>query len=302
MNKKGLTITIVFNAGSLNYGEGIGNISELKKLSRGNGAVHTVLSRQAIRYDFARLGNEFFGWNLDTVAKNGTIQFKEECSIVESEEMDLFGYMKTTKEKASDVRSCAVGISNAISLEPYHSDMDFLNNKGMADRIKDKDPKIKNDLANIEQHYSYYAYTVTIDLKKVGVDQKITLNKEIRAKRVKELLEVIKLLNRHIRGRIENLAPVFVIGGIYDIPNPYFMGRVTLNEKADAIQTSALKSVLETSFMGKCIQEDTYIGLLEGVFSNSNEIKALLDNDHILSVNKFFELLEGKIDKVYGEL
>ena len=33
-NKKGLSITLVFNASSLNYGEGIGNISELKKLTR----------------------------------------------------------------------------------------------------------------------------------------------------------------------------------------------------------------------------------------------------------------------------
>ena len=31
-NKNGLTITIVFKGESLNYGEGIGNISELKKL------------------------------------------------------------------------------------------------------------------------------------------------------------------------------------------------------------------------------------------------------------------------------
>lgn len=30
MNSKGLTLTIIFKAQSLNYGEGIGNISELK--------------------------------------------------------------------------------------------------------------------------------------------------------------------------------------------------------------------------------------------------------------------------------
>ncbi len=36
--KKGLSITIIFRAQSLNYGEGIGNISELKKLSRGDGS------------------------------------------------------------------------------------------------------------------------------------------------------------------------------------------------------------------------------------------------------------------------
>ena len=31
MNKKGLTISIIFEAESANYGEGIGNISSLKK-------------------------------------------------------------------------------------------------------------------------------------------------------------------------------------------------------------------------------------------------------------------------------
>ena len=55
--KNGLTITMIFKAQSLNYGEGIGNISELKKLSRGDGSTYTFASRQALRYDIARLGN-----------------------------------------------------------------------------------------------------------------------------------------------------------------------------------------------------------------------------------------------------
>ena len=58
MNKNGITITMIFKASSLNYGEGISNISELKKLSRGNGSVYTFASRQALRYDIARLGNK----------------------------------------------------------------------------------------------------------------------------------------------------------------------------------------------------------------------------------------------------
>ena len=135
MNKKsGLTLTMIFNAESLNYGEGIGNISELKKLSRGNGKVYTFASRQALRYDIARLGNKMFGWNLEVVDKSkGTVQFKDECTIKDSEEMDLFGYMKTSKKSddkagGSSIRSAAVRLSNAISLEDYKSDMDFLNN------------------------------------------------------------------------------------------------------------------------------------------------------------------------------
>ena len=93
---------------------------------------------QAIRYDIARLGNKMFNWNLETVDKSQkTIQFKEGLSIEDSEELDLFGYMKTSKKKddkdgGSTTRSAAVRLSNAISLEDYRSDMDFLNNKGLA--------------------------------------------------------------------------------------------------------------------------------------------------------------------------
>lgn len=137
-NKKGLSITLVFNASSLNYGEGIGNISELKKLTRGDGSVYTYVSRQALRYDIVRLGNKLFDWNLQVVNKDkGTIQFDDKLTIQDSQEMDLFGYMKTAKKDGSNIRSAAVRLSNAISLEDYKSDMDFLNNKGLADRINE---------------------------------------------------------------------------------------------------------------------------------------------------------------------
>ena len=132
-NKKGLSITLVFKGQSLNYGEGIGNISELKKLTRGDGSVYTYASRQALRYDIVRLGNKLFNWNLQVVNKEkGTIQFDDKLTIQDSQEMDLFGYMKTAKNDGSNIRSAAVRLSNAISLEDYKSDMDFLNNKGLA--------------------------------------------------------------------------------------------------------------------------------------------------------------------------
>lgn len=38
MKNKGLTLTMVFEAESANYGEGVGNVSALKKLSRDKGA------------------------------------------------------------------------------------------------------------------------------------------------------------------------------------------------------------------------------------------------------------------------
>lgn len=298
--KKGLTITMIFKAQSLNYGEGIGNISELKKLSRGDGSTYTFASRQALRYDIVRLGNKMFGWNLEVVDKSkGTIQFKDDLTIKDSQEMDLFGYMKTAKKTenedgGSNIRSAAVRLSHAISLEEYKSDMEFLNNKGLADRISDFP-----NLANIEQHLSYYSYTVTIDLEKVGIDGDINLENSMKAQRVKELLEIIKVLNREIRGREENLSPIFIIGGIYKLNSPFFLGRIKLIGKDGefSIDTEMLKDTTTLKLGDDIIEKDTYVGIVKNSFKNEEEIKS---NFTTMNIQEFFENLENKVDEYYS--
>ena len=51
MKRDGFTITMVFLAESANYGEGIGNVSSLKKMTRGNDWQYSYISRQAMRYE-----------------------------------------------------------------------------------------------------------------------------------------------------------------------------------------------------------------------------------------------------------
>ena len=301
MNKKGLSITMIFKAQSLNYGEGIGNISELKKLSRGDGSVYTFASRQALRYDIARLGNKLYNWNLEVVDKSkGTVQFKENLSIEDSQEMDLFGYMKTSKKTdeelgGSNIRSAAVRLSNAISLENYKADMDFLNNKGLADRIGEFP-----NLANIEQHFSYYTYTVTIDLEKIGIDGQVEISNEEKASRVIQLLEILKILNREIRGREENLSPLFVIGGMYTINSPFFLGRVNITGKNGkfAINTKLIEDTMSLKLGEQEIKEDTNLGIVNGEFENEEEIKELFTGK-VKNVQNFFENLENQVKEYY---
>ncbi len=304
MNKSGLTITMIFKAQSLNYGEGIGNISELKKLSRGDGTIYTFASRQALRYDIARLGNKMFGWNLEVVDKSkGTVQFKDNLTIQDSEEMDLFGYMKTAKKSdknetgGSDIRSAAVRLSHAISLEGYKSDMEFLSNKGLADRINEFP-----NLANIEQHLSFYTYTVTIDLEKIGKDGEIELKVDEKAKRVNQLMEIIKVLNRDIRGRQENLSPLFVIGGLYDMNTPFFLGRIKLQGKEGnfAIDTEMLKDTITMKLGENEIAKDTKIGIVKNTFQNEQEIKEEFEGK-VFNIQQFFEQLETQVNNYYEE-
>ena len=50
MRKNGLTISMIFEAQSANYGEGMGNIATLKHITRADGEQYTYISRQALRY------------------------------------------------------------------------------------------------------------------------------------------------------------------------------------------------------------------------------------------------------------
>ncbi|WP_128894068.1 type I-B CRISPR-associated protein Cas7/Cst2/DevR [Longirhabdus pacifica] len=285
---KALSLTVIMKANSLNYGEGIRNLSELKKIHRGNGDVLTFASRQSIRYDIVRLGNEWFGWNLDTIDKaKGTLQFREDVSIEDSVEMDLFGYLKTGKK--SQKRPAVARLSHAISLEPYRSDMEFLNNLGLAERINETP-----DIANIEQHESLYTYTLTMDLDRVGRDGDVTLSEETRINRIHQLLDIVKLLNRNIRGRQESLAPLFVIGGLYPIANPFFLGRVALEQNTNKwnLNVSALQDVLQTTFGNENIGNHTGIGFVSGMFGNEDEFAHLTD-DVNGTVESFFSTLKN---------
>lgn len=303
---KGLTLSVVFQANSLNYGEGMGNISELKKLSRGNGQTYTYSSRQSLRYDVVRLGHEMFGWNLQTVSKGkekNVIQFREDVDISDSEEMDLFGYMKTIKKDkenkgGAQTREAVARLTPAVSLEPFKSDMDFLSNAGFAARIGEN-----NNLANIEQHISLYTYTITIDLERVGRDGEVEITQSEKAKRVKQVLEILNILNRNIRGRQENLAPLFVIGGIYELSNPFFLGRIKLLQSAEGygISTELLNDGLEKRYFDRTVQSDTHLGMVHGFFSNEDQIKQLLPQEQTHSVQGLFDYLESEVGKYFEE-
>jgi len=295
MNKhKGLSFTVIFRAGSLNYGEGTANISELKKFHRGNGDVYTFSSRQSLRYDMVRLGNQFYKWNLDVVDKaQGVVQFKADATIADSVEMDLFGYMKTRARSGASKRSAVARLSHAVSLEPYRSDLEFLNNMGLAARIPDD-----ANLATIEQHTSFYTYTLTIDLSRVGKDNDVELDDEEKANRVNQLLEVTKFLNREIRGRQENLAPLFIIGGIYPIPNPFFQGRISLVENDHKnLNLAPIIDTLETTVFGHSVKDSTKIGYVKGTFQNEDKITEM---DQCTTVDEFYTDLIDQVNNYYG--
>ncbi|TDT67025.1 CRISPR-associated Cst2 family autoregulator [Hypnocyclicus thermotrophus] len=286
MKNKGLILSMIFEAESANYGEGIGNVASLKKMARGRGEQYTYISRQAIRYNIIeQLGEE----KAKVKVEKKVVQFHPDSTIKDYPEIDFFGYMKTVKGSDGKTRSARVRLSNAISLETFKGDLDFLTNKGLADRNEDGMKGM--NIAQSEIHHSYYKYTITADLEKIGIDENdnISLDNKEKARRVNKLLDTIALLYRDIRGRREDLKPLFVIGGVYNVKNPVFQN--ILDIKNNRILVNSIKEVLFDS-----IKNDTYCGLIEGKFDNDEEIKKELKAK---SMPEFFSTIKGKVSEYY---
>lgn len=287
LKPKGLAISMIFEAESANYGEGVGNVASLKKLTRDKGEQYTYISRQAIRYNITeQLGEDIAPVKTEGSGEKKVVQFAEEATIRDYPEIDFFGYLKTEKGSGGKKRTAKVRLSNAISLETFKGDLDFLTNKGLADRINEN-----MNIAQSEIHRSYYRYTIVMDLDQIGIDEvySIELEKAEKARRVHKLLNTIAFLYRDIRGRREDLKPIFAIGGVYDIKNPIFEN--VLDVKDNRLVVKQIEGVMFDS-----IKEDTSCGLIEGKFDNDNEIKEVLN---ALTMPEFFEGLKGKVKDYY---
>ncbi len=337
MNKpKGLTLTILFEGQSLNYDEGYGNLSILKKIHRGDGKTYTYSSRQSIRYSIFTQGKTEFGWTPSDVINSGkgdSTVVQLTSAVSDSEESDLFGFMRTdvelpnTKLLCTRTRVAPVKITPAISLEPYDSDIEFLTNKYQADK-----KQLQPNIANIETHKSLYRYTICVDLHRIGseyddISNKIMpqknyeKNKEkfdayigkirendignnAKSDRVCQLLDVISTLYRDIRGRREDLKPLFVIGGVYDTLNPFFVNTVFVKWQSDKpiINVDSLKQQITAN--NSKIAKDTFVGIRNGMFANDNADlvdmfgESLADN--VGSPESVFAHLKDKVLQYYS--
>ena len=290
---KGLTLTAVFLAESANYGESLGNVATLKKITRGKGDQYTYISRQAIRYNIVeQLGEPLSSLSAEGSGTKQVIQFDQNATIDKYPEVDLFGYMKTAKGDNALTRSAKVRLSNAISLETFKGDTDFLTNMGLAKRLRENgNNKAMNSIAQSEIHRSFYRYTVTVDLDEIGIDKNvgIELPNEEKSRRVQKLLETIQYLYRDIRGRRENLQPLFVIGGVYDRKNPLFENVVDVQQ--NKVDVEKIEGVLTEE-----IKENTFVGIVKGAFENTAEVQEVLKGQKVPQV---FESLKQKVAEYY---
>jgi len=231
------------------------------------------------------------------------VQFHPSVNALNCVEADLFGYMKTQQGENAATRSAVVRLSPAISLEPMLLDTEFGTNKNFADRVGANPNPFQ-----LEHHSSLYTYTVTVDLDRLGCEfdrsgKKIAeLPKEEKLRRVEMVLDALPFLIREVKGRTENLSPFFVIGGVYPVKNPFFMGRVNVsyNRNTDkySVNTAILKSVFSLAFKGEPVGKYTHCGFVSGFWENDFEKELQLPKGNFIGdIAGFFSRVKEEVRK-----
>ena len=294
MNKsnKALTLTVVANITS-NYGEGLGNIGSIQKVYK-NGKSYAIRSKESMKnaimvqsglYDDLKV-------DLDKKVNQKTVSKELNASNVRALEG---GYMNTAG--GTKIRKSSFYITDAISFYPFINDTRFHNNLYLAQTYaKDKSISVqdnaeKTGLMPYQYEYdkSLKKYSITIDLDKVGIDENYNSEADSEEKiyRVNAILDGIKDLTLVVRGNLDNVEPLFIVGGIGKYKTHYFDNVVIVeNEKLKMVKD--LKDKLSEGY---------FTGLIEGnSFKNEEEIKEALKP---ISITKFFADLKEEVRKYY---
>ncbi len=201
-------------------------------------------------------------------------------------------------------RSQPLRFSNGYSISEFVYDMNLLNDIDAYNRyIQYTAGQKKQSLVYPEEHLSYYTYTLTIDLDKVGASEKEedgriifdpAVDPEVRAKRVNDILEIVLLyLNRKIKGRDERLTPVFLIGGVYDVKHPFFANAIHFFEQNQKLYFNAadVTKIFDT-YRTPDISRDTFLHFHDSFVEPKGQMPGQLRNQNLQ------EILQAMTQKV----
>lgn len=288
MNKNNLTLTIIANM-SANYGEGIGNISQIQKFYR-NGRAYAKRSKESLKHAIMEQSSLYDGVH---VVKDGKVAQKgcdADHTIVNTTSLEA-GYMVTIKELGGRKKSSCFCITDATSFNPYVVAAEFHNNLGLAMRSGNSDDMTEAGLMPYNYEYSkdLKGYSFTIRLDEVGVDNnfKVEISAEEKANRVIALLSAIEHLSLVVKGSLDDASPLFVAGGFTQYRGHMLENLVTMNSDKVVVTNGLLDAISEYEFKA---------AVVDGYFGNDAELK---DKLAATSVRTFFKDLKEQVKEYY---
>jgi len=185
---------------NLNAGEGESNYIDVKKFKK-DGIEYPYVSGQAMRFylkEAMRRSLESKEYMCIPDDKGETCGNIEKCIMC-----DLFGFMLPQKKKGAQVRVSPVKVSPAVGLLPFdeNANVDFLTRRHRVSEGK----KMEGDIVNVEIGTNIYKAGISIDMVRVGGDEKVNEEKRTvsienivdaseKKKRVKKILEALRYI------------------------------------------------------------------------------------------------------------
>ncbi len=257
---------------NLNSGEGESNLIDVKKFKK-NGIEYPYVSGQAMRYYIKEAirrnlaEGEFMCVPDDKGEPCGEPKKCIAC--------DLFGYMKTIKEKGANTRVSPVKVSPAIGLLPFdeNSTIDFLTRKHRGTE------KAEGDIVNVELGVNMYKVGIAIDVQRVGGEEKIKdrqvkieyfIDENERKKRISKVLEALRVLTDYSKQArlLTDFTPDFVIITFQNIYSHRLQKAIEF--KDGKLDVERLKAVVRDV---KEYSSKIFVGLLPGLLDNEEEVR-----------------------------
>ncbi len=266
MEIRGLTMAIIFQIESPDDKKTNENIKSRRRIIDGKLYRHTYIPIQTLRHNLInQIGEECEEIGVDKMA----LQLDPEATIDKYPEVDLFGYVKKAEEQK--IRLAIVRLSNAVSLESLEGE---------------------NGIKR-----TYYTYTISADLDKVGIDENdgIEIGNTEKTDRVINLLDTIRYLHMDVNEEKKELEPLFVVGGVYDFEDAIFHD--ILGVENNKVDIDKIRNVLK-NVPYENVELDTHCGLAKGFFDNDNEI---IEKLGAKSISEYFEIIKDKVINYYKD-
>lgn len=327
---KCITLTILTESPvPLSYDQGYGNYTPIKKEQYKN-KIHAKTSVSTFTYDLRRILHQNYGWTLSNIVLNKnskgevTNLYAHSKSIESVDEYglesDVFGYFVPSKGKGSLTKVSPLRVIPFRSLNPYKNTTQLITNKGFLESelkrsyydnsgkeiLRDSKFPMTQALAVEEVMADYYVYTVTLELDRIGVievqDGKLLLpeerkymDKKIREKAVRDILDALTIFTRNIKHSSVLLKPLIVIGGAFDKVVPFFWDDVIYNNENNSIDLTAAVDTIESYGLEK----ENVIFAVDKRVNIFEEYNYKIDDYPIRKIKELGSRLEIKEDNMW---
>lgn len=269
---------------NLNAGEGESNLIDVKKYKK-DGIEYPYVSGQAMRFylkEAIRRSLEDKEYMCIPDDQGETCGDIKRCLMC-----DLFGFMTTEKGKGAKTRISPVKVSPAVGLLPFDENAasggtDFLTRRHRVSEGK----KMEGDIVNVEIGTNIYKGGISIDMVRVGGDEKVDEDKRTvsienfidgseKKKRVKKTLEAIRYLADYSKQArlLTDFSPDVIAISLQNKYSHRLQKLFELNNKRE-LNIQRLNEILDdvSNYSDRIL-----FGMVSGLVKNEAEVKKAVE-------------------------